>query len=146
MDELKQKAIKRHYANLVDCMNSLRVMDRLGHLLSLEEMDLIRKLQFTHQERTRELIAILLRKNEELRPFDCFIEALEDTDENHKTIAEAILKTYVCHLLVSSKCCKTFLTTAENMTMVLLSLRGAQERRFQMLEKLNTICKSLNSH
>uniref|UniRef100_A0A914XAE4 CARD domain-containing protein n=1 Tax=Plectus sambesii TaxID=2011161 RepID=A0A914XAE4_9BILA len=94
MNERKQQAIKRHYAKLVDCLNPLRVMDRLAYLLLLEEMELIRKSQFTPQERTRELIAIILRKNEELRPFDCFIEALKKTDENHKTMAEAILKTY----------------------------------------------------
>uniref|UniRef100_A0A914VAV0 CARD domain-containing protein n=1 Tax=Plectus sambesii TaxID=2011161 RepID=A0A914VAV0_9BILA len=94
MDKLKQKAIRHHYANLVDRMNPLGVMDRLASLLSLEEMELIRKAHLTPQERTRELIAILLRKNELLEPFDYFITALEETDENHKTIAEAILKTY----------------------------------------------------
>uniref|UniRef100_A0A914XF49 Uncharacterized protein n=1 Tax=Plectus sambesii TaxID=2011161 RepID=A0A914XF49_9BILA len=57
-------------------------------------MELIRKAHLTPQDRTRELIAIILRKSEELRPFDCFIEALEKTDENHKTMAEAILITY----------------------------------------------------
>uniref|UniRef100_A0A914UI06 CARD domain-containing protein n=1 Tax=Plectus sambesii TaxID=2011161 RepID=A0A914UI06_9BILA len=97
MDMLKQKAIRHNYANLVDCLNPLRVMDHLAHLLSLEEMELIRKSQFTSQEKTRELVAILLRKNEELRPFECFIKALEETDENHKTMAETILKTYTHH-------------------------------------------------
>uniref|UniRef100_A0A914UVS3 CARD domain-containing protein n=1 Tax=Plectus sambesii TaxID=2011161 RepID=A0A914UVS3_9BILA len=98
MDELKQKAIRHHYAKLIDSLNPLRVMDHLANLLSLEEIELIRKSQFTPQERTRELIVILCRKNEELGPFDCFIKALEETDNNHEMMAKAILKTYVCLL------------------------------------------------
>uniref|UniRef100_A0A914UJD1 CARD domain-containing protein n=1 Tax=Plectus sambesii TaxID=2011161 RepID=A0A914UJD1_9BILA len=94
MDEQKQKAIQKHYATLVKSMNSLWIMDHLAHLLSLEEMESIRKAHLTPQERTRELIAVLFRKTEELRPFGCFIKALEETDDNHKILAEAILKTY----------------------------------------------------
>uniref|UniRef100_A0A914VXC0 CARD domain-containing protein n=1 Tax=Plectus sambesii TaxID=2011161 RepID=A0A914VXC0_9BILA len=103
MDELKQKAIRHHYADLVDSINSLRVMDYLANLLSSEEMDSIRKSQLTPQDRTRELIAILFRKNEQLRPFERFIIALEETDINHRAMAKAILKTYVCVLLVRQK-------------------------------------------
>uniref|UniRef100_A0A914VAB3 CARD domain-containing protein n=1 Tax=Plectus sambesii TaxID=2011161 RepID=A0A914VAB3_9BILA len=94
MDKLKQEAIKSHYAKLVECMDPLRVMDHLAKLLSLEDMELIRKSQFISQERTRELITIILRKNEELRPFELLIKALEETDINHETMANTILNTY----------------------------------------------------
>uniref|UniRef100_A0A914XAN5 CARD domain-containing protein n=1 Tax=Plectus sambesii TaxID=2011161 RepID=A0A914XAN5_9BILA len=104
MDELKEAAIKDHYANIVKCINSLWVMDHLVTLLSLDEMDFIRKSQFTPQERTRELIAILFKKSEELRPFERFIKALEKTDTSHEIMAKAILNTYVCLLIARLKC------------------------------------------
>uniref|UniRef100_A0A914VKG2 CARD domain-containing protein n=1 Tax=Plectus sambesii TaxID=2011161 RepID=A0A914VKG2_9BILA len=136
MDELKQKAIKHHYANLIKCMNALWIMDHIAHLLSLEEMELIRMPLFTSQERTRELIAILLRKNEELRPFDYFIEALEETDENHKTMAEAILNTYENNnVTVLAKIPRTSFPDAENtehdLQIVQQSLKQMYMARFQ---------------
>uniref|UniRef100_A0A914VV53 CARD domain-containing protein n=1 Tax=Plectus sambesii TaxID=2011161 RepID=A0A914VV53_9BILA len=94
MNELKQEAIKNHYANLVECMDPWRVVDHLAKLLSLEEMELIRKAQLTSEERNRELIAILFKKNEDLGPFERFIKALEETDKRHETMAKAILKIY----------------------------------------------------
>uniref|UniRef100_A0A914VBB1 CARD domain-containing protein n=1 Tax=Plectus sambesii TaxID=2011161 RepID=A0A914VBB1_9BILA len=130
MDKLKQEAIKSHYAKLVECMDPLRVMDHLAKLLSLEDMELIRKSQFISQERTRELITIILRKNEELRPFELLIKALEETDINHETMANTILNTYVCLLFDRSKRWQI-----KNMTMVLLFLRKSQKLCFLILEK-----------
>uniref|UniRef100_A0A914WHD4 CARD domain-containing protein n=1 Tax=Plectus sambesii TaxID=2011161 RepID=A0A914WHD4_9BILA len=93
MDELKQKAIKRHYANLVKCMNPLYVMDHLAHLLSLEDMELIRD-SSSRPDKNRALLTMLFRQGEELKPFECFVEALKKTNQNHGNLAKDIIETY----------------------------------------------------
>uniref|UniRef100_A0A914XKQ1 CARD domain-containing protein n=1 Tax=Plectus sambesii TaxID=2011161 RepID=A0A914XKQ1_9BILA len=94
MDELKQKAIKSHHAKLVECMNPLLVMDHLANLLSLEQAELIRESHSARRERNRELIAVLFKIEEELEPFERFVEVLKKTDASHAIMAEAVLKTY----------------------------------------------------
>uniref|UniRef100_A0A914VEQ1 CARD domain-containing protein n=1 Tax=Plectus sambesii TaxID=2011161 RepID=A0A914VEQ1_9BILA len=118
MDQLKQEAIKSYFAELVESMDPLRVMDHLAKLLSLEDMEIIREPHSTYQERNRKLISILCRKRETLEPFERFVKALEKTDANHEAMAKDILSTY----------------------------RKSQEFHFLMLTTLNTVCISLNNH
>uniref|UniRef100_A0A914UJ96 Uncharacterized protein n=1 Tax=Plectus sambesii TaxID=2011161 RepID=A0A914UJ96_9BILA len=76
-------------------MDPLSVMDHLrAGLLSLEEREIIREALRARRERNRELIAFLFRKREELKPFECFVKALEKTDDNHEAMAKNILRTY----------------------------------------------------
>uniref|UniRef100_A0A914VKJ7 CARD domain-containing protein n=1 Tax=Plectus sambesii TaxID=2011161 RepID=A0A914VKJ7_9BILA len=99
MDREKQKAIEHHNAALMDSMDPLVVMDNLrAGLLSLVEKEFIKESYTTRRERNRELISILLRKREELEPFEGFVEALKKIDDSHAIMAEAILKTYVCFI------------------------------------------------
>uniref|UniRef100_A0A914WTA0 CARD domain-containing protein n=1 Tax=Plectus sambesii TaxID=2011161 RepID=A0A914WTA0_9BILA len=142
MDELKQEAIKSYYAELVECMDPLRVMDRLAKLLSLEDMELIRESHSTYQERNRKLISILLRKREEREPFERFVEALKRTDASHENMAEAILKTYLWYDCVTTWSIAMNLKRLylfRNMTMVLLSVRKPQDSLVLMLEKLDMV-------
>uniref|UniRef100_A0A914XSN1 CARD domain-containing protein n=1 Tax=Plectus sambesii TaxID=2011161 RepID=A0A914XSN1_9BILA len=85
-------------------MNPLLVIDHLADILTLEEIEIIRKPQSTSQERIGVLIGILYEKNEKYRPFERFIKALEETDENHKRMAKSIMNIYVCLLFARSKC------------------------------------------
>uniref|UniRef100_A0A914VH06 CARD domain-containing protein n=1 Tax=Plectus sambesii TaxID=2011161 RepID=A0A914VH06_9BILA len=95
MDELKQKAIERHFAHLVSNMDPLPVMDHFrAGVLSSTEKDFIKESYSTRRDRNRELLSILYRKRDELEPFECFLEALAKTDTNHEFMAKDILKTY----------------------------------------------------
>uniref|UniRef100_A0A914WUJ8 CARD domain-containing protein n=1 Tax=Plectus sambesii TaxID=2011161 RepID=A0A914WUJ8_9BILA len=111
MNKSKLKAIEPHNADLVNSMDSVVVMDHLcTDLLSLAEKESIKESYSTRRDRNRELISILYRKREELKPFERFVEALKITDASHAIMAEAILKTYVCQV-IRSKRLRIFLTT-----------------------------------
>uniref|UniRef100_A0A914X0Z7 CARD domain-containing protein n=1 Tax=Plectus sambesii TaxID=2011161 RepID=A0A914X0Z7_9BILA len=95
MDELKQIAIEDHYADLMKSMDPLFVMDNLRTgLLSMMEKESIKESSSTRRDRSRELISILFRKREDLKPFEALVEALKKTDANHEVMAKDILKTY----------------------------------------------------
>uniref|UniRef100_A0A914XL10 CARD domain-containing protein n=1 Tax=Plectus sambesii TaxID=2011161 RepID=A0A914XL10_9BILA len=97
MDELKQTAIEDHYADLIKSMNPQLVMDNLrAGLLSSAEKETVEESHSTRRDRNRELISILFRKREDLKPFEGFVQALQKTDANHEIMAKVILKTYVC--------------------------------------------------
>uniref|UniRef100_A0A914VKD5 CARD domain-containing protein n=1 Tax=Plectus sambesii TaxID=2011161 RepID=A0A914VKD5_9BILA len=95
MDKQKQKAIERHNAALIDSMDPLTVMDRLcADIISSAEKECIKESSSIRRDRNRELIATLFRKQEELEPFESFVEALKEIDASHQILAEAILKAY----------------------------------------------------
>uniref|UniRef100_A0A914XQ67 CARD domain-containing protein n=1 Tax=Plectus sambesii TaxID=2011161 RepID=A0A914XQ67_9BILA len=76
-------------------MDSLAVTDNLrAGLLTLLEKKSIKESNSPRRDRNRELISILFRKREDLKPFEGFLEALKKTDASHAIMAEAILKTY----------------------------------------------------
>uniref|UniRef100_A0A914XRX6 CARD domain-containing protein n=1 Tax=Plectus sambesii TaxID=2011161 RepID=A0A914XRX6_9BILA len=76
-------------------MDPLLVMDHLrAGLLSSAEKESIKESHSTRRDRSRELISILFKKREKLKPFEHFIKALKQTDKNHEIMAKDILKTY----------------------------------------------------
>uniref|UniRef100_A0A914UUQ1 CARD domain-containing protein n=1 Tax=Plectus sambesii TaxID=2011161 RepID=A0A914UUQ1_9BILA len=120
MDKLKQTAIERHHADLMKSMDPLFVMDNLhAGLVSMAEKETIKESYLTRRDRNRELISVLIRKREELEPFEHFVEALKKTDASHNIVAKTILKTY-----------KQYKGATGNEIVSRTSLTGAEETNY----------------
>uniref|UniRef100_A0A914VU09 CARD domain-containing protein n=1 Tax=Plectus sambesii TaxID=2011161 RepID=A0A914VU09_9BILA len=95
MDKQKRKAIEHHNADLMESMDPHAVLDNLrARFLSPSEKESILEPYTRRRDKNRELISILFRKREELKPFEGFVEALKQTDASHAIMADAILKTH----------------------------------------------------
>uniref|UniRef100_A0A914VLU6 CARD domain-containing protein n=1 Tax=Plectus sambesii TaxID=2011161 RepID=A0A914VLU6_9BILA len=95
MDKQKRKAIEVHNAALVEGMVPMAVIDQLrADLISQAERETIEEAHAERRAKNRQLISVLFRTREELKPFEGFVHALKNTDSKHEIMANKILQSY----------------------------------------------------
>uniref|UniRef100_A0A914VYY4 CARD domain-containing protein n=1 Tax=Plectus sambesii TaxID=2011161 RepID=A0A914VYY4_9BILA len=94
MEELQKEAIMKNITYVVDNMNRQPIMDCLveSSVFTMTDVATVNAIGLIDEDKNRELIKILFRKGEDLKPYEHFIRALEK--KHQKAIAAKIKNTH----------------------------------------------------